>query len=268
MNAVGQPIHFNNLHLDVLRIIFFKLRRKEVAYCERVCKLWRHFLTEDRIWIGFAEREGFQIKGVCRIRPEDVFIKRFTGWFKINIGHHPGTVKQALRPLVLASNAELKKIYDPLLAEALGGYEEIRSFPVIQKINQIKLEDLHAPITRGFDGNTHILIFRYRDRRKNKILYEIWNHLPKDRSYIHWAYSFSRHHKVKCNTGDYSLDYSSLIEGNRWKVDEYVLDRLKRLVQRKPVGVPSAFFDKLHEVEILEEVDAIMDDGKSRVVLV
>lgn len=264
MNSVSGPI-FNEFPEEIVRMIFLKLKRKDVAICSRVCKLWQNVLSDDFYWKQFAIRERFNTLEIVPVKYEGFF--SIANWLK-SLHKTKSSVKEILRHLVLNSNEELKAIYDPVLVDALGGFEDLRSFPVIQKAKDIHYEELKGPITRGFDGSGYFLVFRYRDRKLNKNYFEIWNKLPVGGGFIHWRYSSDRHYKENRLPVAHVPYIGSLLEQYRWNVDEIVLDRLKRLVQKKHVGVPSTDYNNLQNIEVLQEVDATMEDGQSRIVLI
>ncbi len=243
MSATINPKFVTDLPSDVQKLVANYFTTNDLNSCMRVSKLWNHLFASDTMWEPIADQ--FNIKKIKK--QENTPIHQFVlnspvlNWLSeplkfIILNTIPNNEYKTL--VYKKIKADMLSNYSKEFVKALGGPFAVNRLPLIHVTDDdtsfsatygIAQEYFSAPIVRAVletDQSTeHFILFRIKDNSKEKLY----------RTALHFTACDTDAHIIGNVHGCDDMILGCLCTtANGLK---FQLNRLQRLVQKKPVGV-------------------------------
>ncbi len=235
MNSVNNDIiSLISLPIELHNHIANHLNMDDLSSCMRVSKLWNQLFESDIMWESIARRLHI---GKQEINPihQIIINSPILNWFPKTIGVLQNDYKTLIHQKFLKEDTVIETKFPKVIVEAFGGSDAFRRYPLIElpltSIIGMEFQEEHfsAPVIRAICTHSDLyrigyILFRIRNNLTGKIHCEVL--------YLQEDYFFSFSPPLTKPREGVLFDKTIC----RPSCDNS-LNRLQRLIQRKPVGL-------------------------------
>ena len=252
MNSVNKDIiSLTNLPIELQTCIADYLNMDDLSSCTRVSSLWKKLFESDTMWEPIARLLPFRKQETNHIH-QFIINSTILNWFPKTLGILQNDYKTLIHQKFLKEDTVIETKFPKVIVEAFGSSDAFRRYPLLElpltHIIGMEFQEEHfsAPVIRAISNHKWYcyILLRIRNNLTGQIHCEAL-YLFQDGNF----FSFSPppfHARVLV---DNSVCRPSC---------DNSLNRLQRLIQRKPVGL---IVDKINNQFI--EGPSTTSDGKS-----
>ncbi len=261
------PLLLTDLPSDVQNYIANYLGITGLNSCMRVSKLWEQLFQSDTMWEPIAQKLNIKKKEKSLVH-QFVINSLILNWLPRNLGYLQNEYKTLVRQKLLEEDEKNEAEFPEVIVKLLGGSDAFRRLPLLQlpliHITggiigiEMKEEYFSAPVVRAIhkyeneeqDPECYIL-FRIKNNITGEVHCEGLN-LYFDNEVLAWS------SPLMLEVHPLQNKKKILFKGICYPPDDNSLDRLQRIIQRKPVGL---IIDKINNQYI--EGPSTTSNGKS-----